>query len=384
MIEFKDVSKSFKDKKVLDNISFNIEDGEFVCIIGGSGCGKTTALKMINRLINPSSGTIYVNGKDISKENEIELRRNIGYVIQQTGIFPHMTVRENIELIPKLKNKGKKRNGNEKKEDNKKLLENVKNVLMMVGLNPDEFMDKYPIQMSGGQQQRVGVARAFASNPDIILMDEPFSALDPITRNQLQDELVTLQDKMKKTIVFVTHDMGEAIKLADRICILNNGKIEQFDTPEKILKNPANDFVLNFVGKKRIWDSPDLIKAEDIMIENPIVCISRLKAIKAQTIMRESRVDSVIVIDENRKFLGKVDASDVASEFSKDKRVMDIMDKNCICVSPRDSIISVLNKAKENNMYTIPVVDNEKLVGLITKSTLVTALSRKYDESEVE
>ncbi|WP_300282177.1 ABC transporter ATP-binding protein [Peptacetobacter sp.] len=384
MIEFKDVSKSFKDKKVLDNISFNIEDGEFVCIIGGSGCGKTTALKMINRLINPSSGTIYVNGKDISKENEIELRRNIGYVIQQTGIFPHMTVRENIELIPKLKNKGKKRNGNEKKEDSKKLLENVKNVLMMVGLNPDEFMDKYPIQMSGGQQQRVGVARAFASNPDIILMDEPFSALDPITRNQLQDELVTLQDKMKKTIVFVTHDMGEAIKLADRICILNNGKIEQFDTPEKILKNPANDFVLNFVGKKRIWDSPDLIKAEDIMIENPIVCISRLKAIKAQTIMRESRVDSVIVIDENRKFLGKVDASDVASEFSKDKRVMDIMDKNCICVSPRDSIISVLNKAKENNMYTIPVVDNEKLVGLITKSTLVTALSRKYDESEVE
>lgn len=384
MIEFKDVSKSFKDKKVLDNISFNIEDGEFVCIIGGSGCGKTTALKMINRLINPSSGTIYVNGKDISKENEIELRRNIGYVIQQTGIFPHMTVRENIELIPKLKNKGKKRNGNEKKEDNKKLLENVKNVLMMVGLNPDEFMDKYPIQMSGGQQQRVGVARAFASNPDIILMDEPFSALDPITRNQLQDELVTLQDKMKKTIVFVTHDMGEAIKLADRICILNNGKIEQFDTPEKILKNPANDFVLNFVGKKRIWDSPDLIKAEDIMIENPIVCISRLKAIKAQTIMRESRVDSVIVIDENRKFLGKVDASDVASEFSKDKRVMDIMDKNCICVSPRDSIISVLNKAKENNMYTIPVVDDEKLVGLITKSTLVTALSRKYDESEVE
>lgn len=384
MIEFKDVSKSFKDKKVLDNISFNIEDGEFVCIIGGSGCGKTTALKMINRLINPSSGTIYVNGKDISKENEIELRRNIGYVIQQTGIFPHMTVRENIELIPKLKNKGKKRNGNEKKEDSKKLLENVKNVLMMVGLNPNEFMDKYPIQMSGGQQQRVGVARAFASNPDIILMDEPFSALDPITRNQLQDELVTLQDKMKKTIVFVTHDMGEAIKLADRICILNNGKIEQFDTPEKILKNPANDFVLNFVGKKRIWDSPDLIKAEDIMIENPIVCISRLKAIKAQTIMRESRVDSVIVIDENRKFLGKVDASDVASEFSKDKRVMDIMDKNCICVSPRDSIISVLNKAKENNMYTIPVVDNEKLVGLITKSTLVTALSRKYDESEVE
>ena len=383
MIEFKDVSKSFKDKKVLDNVSFNIEEGEFICIIGGSGCGKTTALKMINKLILPTDGTIYVNGKDISKENEIELRRNIGYVIQQTGLFPHMTVRENIELIPKIKNKrNKEKEG--KKEEAEKLLENVRNVLTMVGLNPDEYMDKYPVQMSGGQQQRVGVARAFASNPDIILMDEPFSALDPITRNQLQDELVALQDKLRKTIVFVTHDMGEAIKLADRICILNEGKIQQFDTLEKILKSPANDFVLNFVGKKRIWDSPELIKAEDIMIENPIVCISRLKAIKAQNIMREHRVDSLMVIDENRKFLGKVYASDASLEVNRTKRVLDIMDTNCVSVSPRDSIVGVLNKAKEFNMYTIPVVDNEKLVGLITKSTLVTALSKKYDESEVE
>lgn len=384
MIEFKDVSKSFKDKKVLDNISFNIEEGEFVCIIGGSGCGKTTALKMINKLIKPTSGTIYVDGKDISKENEIELRRNIGYVIQQTGIFPHMTVRENIELIPKLKNKGRKRTKEERKDDSEKLLENVKNVLTMVGLNPEEFMDKYPVQMSGGQQQRVGVARAFASNPDIILMDEPFSALDPITKNQLQDELITLQDKLKKTIVFVTHDMGEAIKLADRICILNNGKIEQFDTPEIILKYPANKFVSEFVGKKRIWDSPDFIKAEDIMLENPIVCISRLKLIKAQNIMRESRVDSIMVVDENRNFLGKVYASDIASEKNKNKKVMDVMEEDCMYVSPRDSIIDVLNKAKEYNMYTIPVINNKKLVGLITKSTLVTALSRKYDESEGE
>lgn len=381
MIEFKDVSKSFKDKKVLDNVSFNIEEGEFICIIGGSGCGKTTALKMINRLIDPTSGTIYVNGKDISKENEIELRRNIGYVIQQTGLFPHMTVRQNIELIPKIKYK---KNNSNKKELSEKLLKDVEDVLKMVGLNPDEYMDKYPVQMSGGQQQRVGVARAFASNPDIILMDEPFSALDPITRNQLQDELIALQDKLKKTIVFVTHDMGEAIKLADRICILNNGKIQQFDTPEKILKHPANDFVLNFVGKKRIWDSPELIKAEDIMIENPIVCISRLKAIKAQNIMREHRVDSLMVIDENRNFIGKVYASDAAVGASEDKRVMDIMDTDCIYVSPRDSIVDVLNKAKEYNMYTIPIVEDSKLVGLITKSTLVTALSKKYDESEVE
>lgn len=261
VIEFKNIYKSFKEKHVLEDISFTINDGEFVCIIGPSGCGKTTALKMVNKLIRPTKGTILVNGKDISQENEIDLRRNIGYVIQQTGLFPHMTVRENIELIPKLKNK-----------KDKHLIDKVKNVLNMVGLDPDEYMDKYPEQMSGGQQQRVGVARAFASEPDIILMDEPFSALDPITRSQLQDELLTLQANVQKTIVFVTHDMAEAIKLADRICIMSDGKIQQYDTPEQILKHPANDFVLNFVGKKRIWDSPELIKAHDIMIEEPIVC----------------------------------------------------------------------------------------------------------------
>ena len=373
MIEFKNVYKSFKDKHVLEDISFHIQDGEFVCIIGPSGCGKTTALKMINKLIKPSQGSILVNGKDISQENEIELRRNIGYVIQQTGLFPHMTVKENIELIPKLKDK-----------NNPNLIDKVKEVLNMVGLNPDEYMDKYPIQMSGGQQQRVGVARAFASDPDIILMDEPFSALDPITRNQLQDELLSLQNNLQKTIVFVTHDMAEAIKLADRICIMDQGHIQQFDTPEQILKHPANEFVLNFVGKKRIWDSPELIKAEDIMIEHPIVCGDTLKCMKALNIMFNSKVDSLMVIDKQRNFKGVIYASVAADEKNKNKAVSEVMDIHCVTIKPTESIVDVINITKEKNMYTTPVVDDTKLVGLITKSTLVTTLSKKYDESEGE
>lgn len=374
MIEFKNIYKSFKDKHVLEDVSFSIDKGEFVCIIGPSGCGKTTALKMINRLIKPTRGTILVDGKDISQEDEIDLRRNIGYVIQQTGLFPHMTVKENIELIPKLKNK---------KDSN--LANKVIELLDMVGLDPQGYMNLYPTQMSGGQQQRVGVARAFASDPEIILMDEPFSALDPITREQLQDELLTLQDKLHKTIIFVTHDMAEAIKMADRICIMCDGKIQQYDTPEQILKHPANDFVHNFVGKKRIWDSPELIKVADIMIDKPITCNVNLKCIKAVNIMYNYKVDSLMIVDSHQNFLGILEASQAAREKNRDRKVNEIMQLDCLSVKPDDSIVDVINLANNNNTYTLPVVDDQyKLVGLITKSTLVTTLSKKYDESEDE
>lgn len=374
MIEFKNIYKSFKDKHVLEDVSFSIDKGEFVCIIGPSGCGKTTALKMINRLIKPTRGTILVDNKDISQEDEIDLRRNIGYVIQQTGLFPHMTVKENIELIPKLKNK---------KDSN--LSNKVIELLDMVGLEANEYMNLYPTQMSGGQQQRVGVARAFASDPEIILMDEPFSALDPITREQLQDELLTLQNKLHKTIIFVTHDMAEAIKMADRICIMCDGKIQQYDTPEQILKHPANEFVHNFVGKKRIWDSPELIKVADIMIDKPITCNVNLKCIKAVNIMYNYKVDSLMIVDNHMNFLGILDANQAAREKNRDKKVDEVMHTECLLVKPDDSIVDIINLANNNNIYTLPVVNNQKkLVGLITKSTLVTALSKKYDESEDE
>jgi osmoprotectant transport system ATP-binding protein len=371
MIELQNITKRYKNRTIIDNISFSVNDGEFVCIIGPSGCGKTTILKMINRLINPTSGKILIDGKDTSKIDEIELRRNIGYVIQQTGLFPHMTIKQNIELIPKLKNK-KDPTINQKVDD----------LLKMVGLD-ESYKDQYPVQLSGGQQQRVGVARAFSSDPSIILMDEPFSALDPITRVQLQDELISLQYKVKKTIIFVTHDMAEAIKLADKICIVHEGKIQQFDTPENILKHPANDFVLNFVGKKRIWDSPELIRVSDVMVTNPITCNENLRALKVLNIMFNHNVDSVIVTNTNHEYLGVASAKKAADPENKDKWVTDIMDLHHPIVKPDDSIVDILNIANEKNIYLMPVVDsNSKLVGLITKSTLVTTLSRKYDESE--
>lgn len=381
MIKFEDVSKSYKKKSVLKDVSFEIEDGEFVCLLGLSGCGKTTILKMINKLITPTKGKISINDEDISKINDIELRRKIGYVIQQTGLFPHMTVRENIELIPKLQ-----------KKDKEKIKEKTYELLDMIGLEADEYLDLYPTQMSGGQQQRIGVARAFANDPDIILMDEPFSALDPITRNNLQDELLEIQSRVKKTIVFVTHDISEAIKLADRICLINEGRIQQYASPEDILKHPANDFVQNFIGKKRIWESPELIRAEDIMLDNPVTCYDNLKCFKAGAIMGDKKIDSIIVINRKREFLGLLDARRALKERNKDLTVGEVLNRhkekyhtNFIYVSPEDSIIDVLNKTDETNIYTIPVVDKDnKLVGLITKSILFTALKQKYDESEDE
>ena len=202
VIVFENVTKSFKEKKVLSNISFHINKGDLVAFIGESGCGKTTTLKMINRLIKPTSGRILINGDSIETKDIIELRRSMGYVIQQTGLFPHMTVKENIEIIPRSE-----------KRDSKQIAQRTRELMEMVGLNPFEYLDRYPTELSGGQQQRVGVARAFATDPEIILMDEPFSALDPITRSGLQDELINLQSQLKKTIVFVTHDMDEAIKI---------------------------------------------------------------------------------------------------------------------------------------------------------------------------
>ena len=210
MLEFQNISKQYDQHLVVSDINFKVEQGELVVLIGPSGCGKTTLLKMINRLIKPSSGDIFINGRSIFTQNEVELRRNIGYVIQQTGLFPHMTVRQNIEIIPKLQ-----------KIDKEQIAKRSIQLMEMVGLDPQQFLDRYPFQLSGGQQQRIGVARALACDPEIILMDEPFSALDPITRSQLQENW-RLQSKFKP--LFVTHDMNEAIKIADKICLLHEGK----------------------------------------------------------------------------------------------------------------------------------------------------------------
>lgn len=372
MIEFKNVRKQFNNKTILNDISFNIARGELVAIIGGSGCGKTTTLKMINRLINPSSGQILIDGEDIKYKDIIELRRNIGYVIQQTGLFPHMTVRENIEIIPHVK-----------KMNEKNIKKRTYELMEMVGLNSEEYLDRYPTELSGGQQQRIGVARAFATNPEIILMDEPFSALDPITRIQLQDELIELQEKLKRTIVFVTHDMDEAIKIADKICIMHSGNVIQYDTPENILKNPCNDFVSEFIGKNRIWSSPEFIRAKDIMIENPITCFKNTSLLRCMEKMRSSKVDSLMVVDKLNYLLGTVTAKQIQNKLDRNIPVEDIMDNNFININPEDTIIDILQLVKENKISQVPVVnENCMLEGIITKSSLVTTLSGQFLDTE--
>lgn len=241
MITFHRVSKTINEIPILKGIDMHVREGELFVIIGPSGCGKTTAMKMINRLINPTSGTIEVNGEDISKKDPVQLRRSIGYVIQQIALFPHMTIAQNVALVPKLK-----------KTSNTDIEKRVDELLSLVGLEPKKYKKRYPSELSGGQQQRVGVIRAMAAEPPIILMDEPFSALDPISREQLQDEFVRLQQTIKKTIVFVTHDMDEALKIADRICLMKEGRIVQIDTPVNLLQHPADEFVIEFIGSERL------------------------------------------------------------------------------------------------------------------------------------
>lgn len=257
MLKIENLSKVYRGgKKAVDDMNIEIERGEFVAFIGTSGSGKTTAMRMINRMIEPTKGTIYLEGEDLAKKNPVALRRSIGYVIQQIGLMPHMTIRENITLVPKLLKWTK-----DKKD------QTAERLIELVNL-PQSYLDLYPAQLSGGQQQRIGVLRALAADQDIILMDEPFGALDPITRDTLQDLMKDLQQRLGKTVIFVTHDMDEAIKLADRICIMHSGQVIQFDTPDNILSNPANEFVREFIGSHRLMqEKPSAKIVDDVMIK---------------------------------------------------------------------------------------------------------------------
>ncbi len=233
-VEFRDVLKTFPGAgyPALDHISLQIAEGELVTILGTSGCGKTTLIKMINRIYEPDAGKIFINGADISQMDPITLRRGIGYVIQQIGLFPHMTVYDNIATVPKIL-----------KWDRERIDRRVTELLELVNLDPEEFRGRYPKQLSGGQQQRIGLIRALAADPALILFDEPFGAIDAINRANLQDELLRIHRQSSKTFLFVTHDISEALKLGTRVLIMDHGAIQQFDTPDEILRHPANDFV---------------------------------------------------------------------------------------------------------------------------------------------
>lgn len=368
MIEFKNIKKSYKSKIILENFNLSIDSGKLVVLIGASGCGKTTLLKMINRLISITEGEILINGKDINNMDPIKLRRGIGYVIQQTGLFPHMTVKENIEIIPRLM-----------KISERKIERKTIELLNMVGLNPDEYLYRYPAELSGGQQQRVGVARAFATDAEIILMDEPFSALDPITRTELQEQLFNIQKEYNKTIVFVTHDMDEAINIADMICILKDGKIIQYDTPENILKNPENDYVEEFVGKNKIWTKPEFIKAEDVMINRPATVSIKRSLLQAREIMREKTVDSLLIVDKEGMLLGYVTLSDIQKIDNKSILVGEVMRRSPEYVTEDTNLLDLLEKFTGLKRGYLPVCnENGKLMGLVTRSTLISVLSSQY------
>jgi len=378
LIEFINVSKSFNGRKILKDINITVQDNELVVFIGPSGCGKTTTLKMINKLLTPTSGEILINGEKLCDKNTIKLRRNMGYVIQQAGLLPHLTIGDNISLIPSIE-----------KMPKDILAAKVIELLNLVGLDPEIYTDKYPNQLSGGEQQRVGVARALVMDPDVILMDEPFSALDPITKTQLQDEIFNIQQNVKKTIIFVTHDMDEALKLGDKICIMEGGHVVQFDTPEEILKNPINDFVRDFVGKNRIWNQPELIKAKDIMIATPVKSVGERTILQAIEIMKSKNVDSLLIVDKASILCGLITLKHIRTilRANPDKtiKIKDIMQKDLITVNQEDSIIDILEVIKKEDINFVPVIDDEnKLSGLLTKSSLLSILSDQFIDMEVD
>lgn len=363
MIELQNVEVVFADgTKAVDDVSLKIEEGEFIVLIGPSGCGKTTTLKTINRLVPYVNGKIFIKGKEIQEMDPIKLRREIGYVIQQIGLFPHMTIEENISYVLKLKNKPVQ-NRKEKAEE----------LIKMVGLQ-ESYLKKFPRQLSGGQQQRVGVARALAADPEIILMDEPFGALDPITRVQLQDEFLGLQKVLKKTIIFVTHDMQEAYKMGDRIALMHMGQLLQVGTPVEVFQHPANEFVAQFIGTDNILEFYSLVKVERAMYkEIPVGCLGQPVEELIET-MRKAGWDSIPVLDEKGVLKGKVSLENV-SEGDQNLDEHHITDIGPY-VQNDQTLKHALETMLKNHTGYLPVVDkSNRFQGLVTYKTFQDILA---------
>ena len=361
MIEFKDLTKKFPGGKIaVDSLNLTFNDGEFIVFIGTSGSGKTTSMRMINRMIEPSSGEILIDGKNIKDMNAVELRRRIGYVIQQIGLMPHMTIFENIVMVPKLLKWPV--------EKQRKIAEEL---IQKVDL-PLDFLERYPSELSGGQQQRIGVIRALAADQDIILMDEPFGALDPITRDSLQELVKQLQQELGKTVIFVTHDMDEALKLADRIVIMQEGKVVQFDTPDNILMDPANEFVENFIGEERLSQARTNFRTvEQIMIRGPVSVSTDQNLSEAIKLMRTRRVDSLFVTDAEDVLLGMLSVEAINQNRRRPVTAGEIMSEVSFVregTLVRDALQRILKLGYKN----IPVVDAKNhLIGLITRTSIV-------------
>lgn len=367
MIRFNGVSKKYGSFRAVHNVNLHIREGELVTLIGPSGSGKTTTMKMINRLIDPSEGTILINGKPVLEHNVVELRRNIGYVIQNIGLLPHMTLAENIAIVPKMQ-----------KWDKARYEARVDELLTLVGLNPDQYRNRYPAELSGGQQQRIGVIRALAADPAIVLMDEPFSALDPISREQLQDEVLRLQQTLRKTIVFVTHDIDEAIKMGDRICIMNQGQIVQMDTPENILRHPADEFVSTFIGSKRMSQLESLPPIEEVIIR-PVTARPNRGLAEAINTMRRQKVDSLIIVDKNNVFLGVAGVWEIQQHFQQEKLTLeDVMRKDVPVLFASQTLSEAIYLISKHQVAYLPVVnESHGLLGIVNRASLVDIMARQ-------
>ena len=362
MITFEHVSKIFKGGKVaVEDLDLTVEKGEFVCFIGTSGSGKTTSMRMINRMTDPTKGKILINDKNIQDLDPVQLRRKIGYVIQDIGLMPHMTIRDNITLVPKLL----KVPENERNEIADRMID-------MVEL-PKEMLDRYPSELSGGQQQRIGVVRALAADQDVILMDEPFGALDPITRDSLQDLIKDLQERLGKTIIFVTHDMDEALKLANKIAIMSEGKVLQYDTPDNILRQPANDFVEELIGEDRLLQArPDNTTVGEVMLNTAITITPGKSLQQAIRLMREKRVDTLLVTDERNILKGYIDIESINRQRGKNSSVGDILKTDVFYVKKSALLRNTLQRILKRGLKYVPVVDDQqRVVGIITRASLV-------------
>ena len=310
MIRLEDLTKIFQtpsgDITAADRITMEVLEGEICVLLGPSGCGKTTTMKMVNRLVEPTSGRIFINGDDVTGTDPIQLRRNIGYVIQQIGLFPNKTVEENICAVPDLL-------GWDRKKSRKRATE----LLELVGLDPAVFLNRFPKELSGGQQQRIGVLRALAADPPVMLMDEPFGAIDPINREVIQDEFLRMQKDIKKTVMFVSHDIDEAVKMADRVAIFDTGKLIQYDTPDDLLAHPKNAFIAEFVGGDRTLKRLRLITVEEAMMKDPPRVNEGDSMQKAVSLMEEYGHQAVIMVGPKGRARGAVRLSDVRGRSGK-------------------------------------------------------------------
>jgi osmoprotectant transport system ATP-binding protein len=364
MIRLEQVTKRYDDTTAVDGLTFEVPEGEVCVLIGPSGCGKTTTLRMINRLIEPTSGRIFVGEKDILSVTPEELRRGLGYAIQSVGLFPHLTVADNIMTVPKLL-----------KWDRKRMRERVEELLALVGLPPEEYAGKYPRQLSGGEAQRIGVARALAADPPVLLMDEPFGAVDPLNRERLQTEFARIQRSLRKTVIFVTHDVDEAIRLADHIALMREGRLQQYATPEEILDHPANKFVHDFMGADRALKRLGRVRVSEAMRTGvPSIAGGRTpEALAERAACADTRF--VYLTDAEGRLEGWFDCQAVARGASTEDAVT-LVDWREDAVRPDTSLKEALSRMLGHGFRSIAVTDLAgRLVGDVAFSAVEAAMS---------